>query len=70
MLRKMLIKSSWFDIPFTSIYPRDIIWQIMKLIIDRLCTFPYNDDNVVFTGIFCIRNITLFKMGDGVSTFL
>ena len=31
--------------------------------------FPYNDDNVVFTGISRMRNITCFKMGDDILTF-
>ena len=70
MMRKMSIKPSWFNIPFSSLYPRDIVWQIMIFIFGRCYMFPYNDDNAVLARIFCVSNITCFKMGDGVLRFL
>ena len=70
MLRKILIKPSYFNITFTSLYPCDTIWQIMILIVARPCVFPYNDDNVVFTWISCMIYIPRFQMDDGVLTFL
>ena len=70
MLREMSIKPSYFYIPFTSLYPRGITWQIMKLIVGRPCLFPYNDDNVVFTWISCMIYITCPKTDDDVLTFL
>ena len=42
----------------------------MKLIVGRPCAFPYNDENVVFTGISGMIYITCFKMDDGVLAFL
>ena len=53
-----------------SLDPRNIIWQVMKLIVGRSFVFPYNDDNVVFTGISHMIYITCPKMDDGVLTFL
>ena len=70
MLRKMSIKLSQFCIPFTSLYPRNIIWQIMILITGRPCVFPYNDDNVIFTWIPRMIFITCTKMSDDVLTSL
>ena len=70
ILKKMSIKPSQFNLHFMSLYPRDITWQIMILIVGRPCVFPYNDDNVVFTGISCMIYITCFKMDDGVLAFL
>ena len=34
------------------LYPRDIILQVMKLIMDKCCVFPYNNNNVIFDWIF------------------
>ena len=42
----------------------------MIFIVGRCCMLTYNDDNVLFTRISCMRNMTCFKMGDGVLTFL
>ena len=70
MLRKMSIKPSEFYIPFTSLYPRNIIWQIMILITGRPCVFSCNDDNLIFTWIPRMIYITCPKMSDGVLTSL
>ena len=43
----MLIKPSYFNIHFTSLYLRDVIWKIMILITGRRCVFSYNDDTIV-----------------------
>ena len=59
MMRILCPKPSWFNIPFTSLYLRDIIWQIVILIVGGRCVFPYNDDNVVFTEIICTKNMTI-----------
>ena len=59
VMRILCPKPSKFNIPFTSLYPRDIIWQIVILIVGRRCVFPYNDDDVVFTEIICTKNMTI-----------
>ena len=63
----MLIKPSQPNIPFTPLYPRDVVWQAMKLIIGRCYMFMYNGDNIVFAWI---SYMLCFKMGDGILTSL
>ena len=68
MIRKMSIKPSQLNIPFTSLYPPNIIWQVMVFIVGRCCIFSYYDDNVVFTAISRMIFKTCVKMDDGVLT--
>ena len=68
MIWKMLIKPSQLNIPFTSLYQCNIIWQAMIFIFCTCCMFPYNDDNIVFAGISHMSNITCPKMNDGILT--
>ena len=69
MIRKMSIKPSYFNIPFTLLYPGNIVWQVMIIIVARCCVFPYNDDNVVLTRISHMIYIKHPKMGNDVLKF-
>lgn len=70
MIRKRLTQLSQSRIPFTSLYSRYIIWQIMILIVGRSCVFAYSYDDVVFIGVSHVIYITRSKIDDDILTFL
>ena len=66
MIRKMSIKSNQLYLPLMPLYSRYVILPIMILIDTRSCRLFHNYDDVVFTWIPCMINLTLSKMVDGI----
>ena len=53
-----------------SLYSRNVVGILIKLIFFGGGVFFNNHNSVVFTWIFCTRNMTCPKMGNDVLTFL
>ena len=70
MMGVLCFKPSSFCVNEPSLYSRNIVRILIKLIFFRGGIFLNNHNNVVFAWIFCMRNITFFKMGNDVLTFL
>ena len=70
MMKLLCFKPSSFCVNETSLYPRNIVGILIKLIFFGGDFFLNNHNNVVFAWIFCMRNMTCLKMGNDVLTFL
>ena len=60
----LCLKSSFFCVNEPSLYPCNVVGILIKLIFLEGGIFLNNHNNVVFAWIFCMRNITFFKMGN------
>ena len=70
MMRVLCFKPSSVCVKVPSLYPCNVVGILIKLIFLRGDIFLNNHNNVVFAWIFCLRNMTCFKMGNDVLTFL
>ena len=70
MMRVLCPKPSFFCVNEPSLYARNVVGILIKLIFFRDGIFLNNHNNVVFAWIFCMRNMTCLKMGNDVLTFL
>ena len=70
MMEILCLKSSCFCANEPSLYSCYLVGILIKLIFLGGGIFLNNHNNVVFSWIFCMRNMTFFEMGNGVLTFL
>ena len=70
MIWILCFKPSFFCVNEPSLYSCNVVGILIKFIFLRGCIFLNNHSNVVFAWIFCMRNITFFKTGNDVLTFL
>ena len=70
MMGVLSFKSLPFGVNEPSLYPRNVVGILKKLIFLGSGIFLNNHESVVFAWIFCMRNMTCLKMGTDVSTFL
>ena len=62
MMKLLCFKPSSFCVNEPSLYPRNIVGILIKLIFFGGDFFLNNHNNVVFAWIFCMRNMTCLKM--------
>ena len=70
MMGLLCFKPLFFCANEPSLYPRNVVKILSKLILLGGGIFLDNHNNVIFAWIFCMRNMTCPKIGNDVLTFL
>ena len=70
MIWILCFKPSFFNANEPSLYSSNLVGILIKLIFLRGGILIDNQNNVVFAWIFCMRNITFFKIDNDVLTIL